>query len=169
MVLAALLLLVGMVLLYLARREDARTGLPAGHVVYLDTRGQAQQEQALYDPATGLTGRPDYVVSQRGKLIPVEIKSGKAPFRPRAAHILQLGAYCLLVEAFHQKRPPYGIVKYADRAFSVDYTEALKAQVLDCVAGMRRIGSHPPDRSHDSVGRCRGCGYKSVCDQRLVA
>ena len=68
-------------------------------------------------------------------------KSGPAPTQPYRSHTLQLAAYCLLIEETYRQRPKYGIVKYADRMFAVDYTEALETELLDVIARMRAPGS----------------------------
>ncbi|NIV28571.1 MAG: CRISPR-associated protein Cas4, partial [Anaerolineae bacterium] len=46
------------------------------------------------------------------------------------AHVLQLAAYCLLVEEQEGQAPAYGILKYGDRAFEVDYTVSLRDGLL---------------------------------------
>jgi CRISPR-associated exonuclease Cas4 len=168
--LALVLLVLGVVLLWLARRRRLASGLPAGRVIYLDTAQLRKQERALYDPVTELSGRPDYLVEKGGTIVPVEVKSGRAPYTPHPAHILQLAAYCLLVEATYPKRPPYGILQYSDRAFSIPYNSSVRDMVFDTLAAMRRAGagSRPLDRSHESAGRCAKCGYRASCDQRLA-
>jgi CRISPR-associated exonuclease Cas4 len=134
----------------------------------MDTQGLARFEGSLYDPLTDLSGRPDYVVEAPEGTIPVEVKSGRAPARPYPSHVLQLAAYCLLVSATLGTRPEYGIIKYADRAFAVDYNSAMENELLDVLAEMRRAERREPHRSHESVQRCRACGYRQVCDQVLV-
>ncbi len=166
--LALALGLLGLLLLWLARRRQAAAGLPPGRVIYLDTDHLHRTKQALYDPATDLTGRPDYLVRQRGALIPVEVKSGRAPPRPHPSHVLQLAAYCLLVEAVYGRRPTHGVLKYADRAFAIDYDRALEAEVRRLIAEMHAAEGQAQDRSHDSPARCRACGFRHLCDQRLA-
>ncbi len=97
----------------------------------------------------------------------MEVKSARALLGPYPSHILQLAAYCTLVHAAYGERPAYGIVKYADRAFSVDYTSLLENELLDVLAEMRRTERQEPTRSHESVNRCRACGFRQLCDQRL--
>ncbi|MCZ7546238.1 MAG: PD-(D/E)XK nuclease family protein [Anaerolineae bacterium] len=122
MVLAVLLL--GAFLLMLARAGRRASGLPEGQVVYRDT-GVGKQEQPLFSRRHRLSGRPDYLLHREGRLIPVEVKSGRGPEKPYKSHILQLAAYCLLVEDVYGRRPPYGIIRYADCVFEVDYTKQL--------------------------------------------
>ena len=165
--LIVLLLLIGLGLLWLARRRRAATGLPPGRVVSIDTEHLGRFERSLYDPTLNLAGRPDYLVETLGRLVPVEVKSARAPLGPYPSHVLQLAAYCALVETNYGKRPSYGIVKYADRAFSVDYNLSLENELLDLLAEMRRAEHHKPDRSHESVSRCQACGFHQICDQML--
>jgi CRISPR-associated exonuclease Cas4 len=149
-----------------ARRE---AGLPAGRVTYVDTGAWARCDRPLFSQRYRLTGRPDYLVQNEQGIIPVEVKSGAAPGRPYGAHVLQLVAYCLLVEEQEGRTPPYGILKYDDRAFEVDYTRALRAELLDMLGTIRHdLHAREVKRNHDEAGRCRGCGYREQCNQRLA-
>jgi CRISPR-associated exonuclease Cas4 len=116
-----------------------------------------------------LTGKPDYLIEQNGQIIPVEVKSGRAPEAPYDSHIYQLASYCLLVEKTYGKRPPYGIIHYNNRDFAVDYTQELEASLLDLLAQMKR-DEHKKQvpRSHEQAARCARCGFRKVCDQSLV-
>jgi CRISPR-associated exonuclease Cas4 len=147
------------------RRE---TGLPEGRVTYVDTGAWDRCERPLFSHHHRLTGRPDYLVRSGKALVPVEVKSGAAPPQPYPAHVLQLAAYCLLVEEQEGRAPAYGILKYADRAFEVDYTPALRAKLLETIDDIRHdLHDRDVARSHDQAARCRGCGYRQQCDQRL--
>jgi len=126
-------------------------------------------ERPLYNDLLGLTGKPDYLVQEKGQIIPVEVKSGRAPESPYDSHIYQLAAYCLLVEKSYGKRPPYGIIHYENRDFAVDYTPELESSLLDLLAEMRRDEmKREVERSHEQAARCARCGFKSACDQSLV-
>lgn len=166
--LAFIFLAVAVLLLLVAQRRRQASGLPAGRVVYSDTRGWRRVEAPLFDPLTNLTGRPDYLVEQKGQIIPVEVKSSQAPAQPYESHIYQLAAYCRLVEVVYGRRPSYGLLHYADRTFEVDYTPQLEAHLLDLLEEMRQCTtSEEASRSHDSAPRCQACGYRSICDQKL--
>ena len=144
------------------------TGLPLGRVTYVDTGAWDRCERPLFSHRHRLTGRPDYLVRTGKDLVPVEVKSGAAPPQPYPAHVLQLAAYCLLVEEQEGRAPAYGILKYADRAFEVDYTPALRAKLLETIDDIRHgLRDQDVARSHDQAARCRGCGYRQQCDQRL--
>jgi len=169
LLLAALLLGgLGLWLLQRAGASRRRAGLPAGRVTYADTGAWDRCERPLFSNRHRLTGRPDYLVRVREGLVPVEVKSGPAPDPPYESHLLQLAAYCLLVEDQEGRAPPYGILKYEDRAFEIDYTPGLRDELLGVLDAIRHdLGARDVDRSHDQPGRCQGCGYRGRCDQSL--
>ena len=166
---ALALLLVALVLFLIAGRQRRATGLPGGRIIYTDTRGWGKVEKPLYDQDLGLTGKPDYLIEQNGRLIPVEVKTGRTPEAPYDSHIFQLAAYCLLVERTFRQRPPYGIIHYSNRDFAVDYTPELEAALLDLLADLRRDEvRHAIHRSHEEQHRCLRCGFRDVCEERLA-
>jgi CRISPR-associated exonuclease Cas4 len=163
------LLLLALVLFFLSGRQQRAAGLPGGRVVYSDTGAGKRVEKALFDRELGLTGKPDYLVERDGRLIPVEVKSGRAPQAPYDSHIFQLAAYCKLVESATGVRPPYGIIRYAGRSFAVDYTPQLESALLDLLAEVRRDERRDEvHRSHQEPNRCRSCGFRELCEERLA-
>ena len=153
-----------------ARELWSRTGVPNGNVLYSDTGAWHPQEQPLYDRHLRLAGRPDYLIEEAdGMIIPVELKSSRAPAAPHEGHVLQLAAYCALVAATYRIRPEYGILQYADQAFAVDYTPELEEDLLFLLDEMdadREAGEL--SRDHDERRRCAGCGFRNHCSQRLA-
>lgn len=168
-ILAAILFLAGLALLWLAWRRQKAAGLPSGRIIYNDSGAGERVEEPLYDAALGLVGRPDYLIEQGELLIPVEVKSGRAAEAPYDGHIYQLASYCLLVERVYGKRPTHGILRYANRTFAIDYTQDLEASLLALLEEMHAQERRKEvDRSHESPARCRACGFRSVCDQRMA-
>ncbi len=166
--LALLFLLFAIFLLWQSNRQRRQAGLPGGRVVYTDTRAWGTLEKPLYDHALGLTGKPDYVIEHEGQMIPVEVKTGRTPEAPYDSHIFQVAAYCLLVEKAFGKRPAYGLIHYPHRDFAVDYTTELESALLEQLAEMRRDEMRRDvPRSHEDPARCRTCGFRKVCDQKL--
>jgi CRISPR-associated exonuclease Cas4 len=166
--LSILLFLLGLILFWLARRRQKASGLPGGRVIYTDTRGWGPVEKPLYDPELGLTGKPDYLVEQGKQVIPVEVKSRRVSDGPYDSHIFQLAAYCRLVQVTYGKRPAYGILKYTNRTFAIDYTPELETGLTELLALMReQERSTEVNRSHQSAARCGACGYRATCDQKL--
>jgi CRISPR-associated exonuclease Cas4 len=172
--LAILLVLLAVAFFWLATRQQKIAGLPAGKVIYADTSRWAPVEKPLYDAVLGLAGKPDYLVEvdevSGNPIIPVEVKSRHSGQVPYDSHIFQLAAYCLLVERQLGQRPPYGILKYPDQIFSIDFTPALEAALRNTLEAMRSTKHYKEvARSHNSPPRCARCGYRGVCDQNLFS
>ena len=167
--LALLFIIMALLLLWQSSRQRKQAGLPGGRLIYTDTRAWGRLEKPLFAADIGLTGKPDYLIQSGRSLIPVEVKSGRAPAAPYDSHIFQLAAYCLLVEKTYGRRPAYGIIHYSGRDFAIDYTPQLESALLDRLAEIKRdeMRSDLP-RSHESAARCRGCGFRKVCDQSLA-
>ena len=149
-------------------RQRKAAGLPGGRIIYTDTHGWGKVEKPLFYAALYLTGKPDYLIQKNGQIIPVEVKSGRAPEAPYDSHIYQLASYCLLVDKTYSKRPPYGIIHYQDRDFAVDYTPALEQSLLELLTEMKRDEvKKEVDRSHEQASRCKSCGFRHACDQKV--
>lgn len=150
-------------------RRRTQSGLPPGDVVYSDTGALRANTHVLHAADLRLAGKPDYLVEQSdGSVIPVEVKSGSAPTRPWTGQVLQLMAYCLLVEANYGVRPAYGILQYKDRAFAIEFTAELENELLDVLDEMRATAVDEyilPN--HDQPQRCTRCGVRDACGIRL--
>lgn len=170
--LAILLIILGILALTWSRAAQAASGLPHGKVIYSDTRAWGAVEKPLFSSTYRLAGKPDYLVKEgRGRApVPVEVKSAQAPDSgPRDGHVLQLAAYCLLVEETTGRRPAYGIIKYADKAFSIENSDLLQSRLLDLLDEMRAaIERGGANRSHVEPRRCANCGYRHACGERLA-
>lgn len=162
------LLLLALLAFWLGRRQERSAGLPSGRVIYSDTRNWGKPERPFYDPQLGLTGKPDYLVQEGDLLLPVEVKSSYAPSEPYESHVMQLIAYCYLVEQSTGQRPPYGVLRYRNRSFAVDYTPQREQQLRQQLVEMRRLErSGKAARSHEEPARCAGCGYARNCPQKI--
>ncbi|MFQ5342373.1 MAG: hypothetical protein ACE5F6_12575, partial [Anaerolineae bacterium] len=101
-----LLLVAGWLLLRRAGIQQKQAGLPQGRIVYTDTGAWDRVEKPLWSRRHLLAGKPDYLVEQNGHLIPVErrpelvegVKPNRSSPQPYDSDVLQLAAYCLLVE-----------------------------------------------------------------------
>jgi CRISPR-associated exonuclease Cas4 len=169
LLLALLLALLGAALLYWSRRERLAAGLPPGEVVYADTGAWQRCEKPLFSPHYRLTGKPDYLVREGRQLIPVEVKPGRDADQPYEGDVLQLAAYCLLVEDEYGQHPQHGYLKYAHRVFRVAFTENLHNRLLGQLEDMRRdLDARDVAPNHAEPQRCLGCGHHQVCDRRLA-
>src|SRR5437867_11717174 len=91
----------------------------------------------MYSPRFGLTVKPDYLVNTNQGLVPVEVKPGRTDHEPHESHLLQVLAYCLLLEETEGKRPPYGLLRYSGDTFKVDYNDETRAYLLSVLEEMR--------------------------------
>ena len=165
---ALLLLALGLILWLISQSQRKSSGLPKGELLYSDNKVLQNLPKLLHDPELELVGRPDYVIREdAGFLIPVELKSATAPKQAYASHIVQLMAYCRLVDVHFGQRPPYGIIQYKDRAFKIAYSRKNEQKLYDLISQFRDSSSNSK-RSHNSSGLCRGCGYASICDESLL-
>ena len=167
----------------LAKRIASRTGLPSGKVIYSDTgfpvgrlgniatnETGEKQERPLISKRYGLIGRPDYLIRTDKGIVPVEAKSARLPLsgRPYDSHVMQLAAYCLLVEDVLHVDVPYRILRYRDREVQVDYTSELMEELLDIIDEMREARRFDEvHRDHEDARRCANCYMREVCDESL--
>ncbi|HXW00016.1 MAG TPA: CRISPR-associated protein Cas4 [Anaerolineae bacterium] len=168
--LAFILLLLG----WLARNRSSTlrhtVGLPAGRLIYADNAAKDWRppERPLYSEVYKLVGKPDYLVETPRGIIPVEVKSSPAPAVPYLGHLLQLAAYCLLVEETSGHTPPHGLLKYADALYEVDFTQELRRELLETMAEMRQARfAETVSRSHRQPGKCAACSFAYQCGEAL--
>ena len=103
-------------------------------------------------------------------IIPVELKSGKAPRAgPYRAQLAQLGVYCLLIEEQFQTVVNEGIIEYSDRSITVSFNDRMRAWVLALIAEVQEAKRQDakPRRSHSQAARCRACGFRQSCREAL--
>jgi CRISPR-associated exonuclease Cas4 len=160
------LILLALIALISALRLRAATGLPWAPVVYHDADAWTP-ERPLVARRLGLVGKPDYLIQMRGRLIPVEVKPGRNAAHPYESDLMQLAAYCVLIEETTGVAPPYGLLRYAERTFRLSYTARVREEVLTLLDEMRNALDNDCDRSHDDPARCWGCGFFSQCDQAM--
>ena len=169
--LVLLLFVLATMLLLLSLRERKQSRLPNAQVVYADTDLWQRVPQTLVDQQLGLVGKPDYVMKTRqGSLIPVEVKTGHTPNTPYDSHLLQLMAYGLLIQSNYAQTPEYGLLHYPEKDFKVAFTPELEMRLMETLEDIRQIDrqNDAPARSHASSTRCRSCGYRGICDQKIL-
>jgi len=147
-------------------REKHRVGDAA--IPYVDS--EVEKPKLFASKRHGLTGRPDAVLLAGEVHVPVEVKTGRTPRGPLFSHILQIAAYCLLMEEEFGKPPPYGIIRYDRASHEIEYNDDLRKMVLGKMDEMRTAlarggGVH---RNHNRPGKCAGCSRREGCPERLA-
>lgn len=170
LVLALVLFIVGGWLYWQAGRKQRAAGLPAGQIISADTGGWRRAEQPLISQRRHLVGRPDYLVDAAEGLIPVEVKSTRLRGDdPYDSHKLQLAAYCLLIEETEARRPPYGILHYANATVRIPFDDALRHHLLDLLDQIQQAQTGGElARSHDDPLRCARCGFREACGTQVL-
>lgn len=129
--------------------------------VYSDHR--EKPEKALFSSKHGLIGRPDFILHTKDGLLPLEIKHSLRPQQPYFSHVMQLISYCLLMED-RGDRPKYGFIQYrSGKAFSISYTEEMKASLLKTMEEMRGCLASGQKPKAVRRGKCDKCGCKEEC------
>ncbi len=152
-----------------AIKARSRTGIATGKVV--DVGASADKEEAIMESTTyGLRGLPDVVLRVEDELIPVEVKTGRVPKGPLFSHIIQLAAYCLLIEERQGRPPPYGVLQYGKHVrHEIDYNDELKFTLVNKLIEMRQImHTGEAHRNHRRPGKCASCSRREGCSERLA-
>ncbi len=135
-----------------------------GKIEYIDMDDSKVFKSERY----GISGRPDYVVKLEDRVIPVEAKRGRTPQGPLFSHIVQVASYCLLLEDSTGNPPPYGLIRYPNHEFQIDYNEDMKNLVLRKAGEIKEaLESHDVHRNHNRPGKCRSCSRRGVCPEKL--
>lgn len=148
-----------------ALRQKVSLNLP-GEIVYSD---DSSNDQTFISDKYGLSGKPDYILKADGELIPVERKSRELSRRgPYDGEILQLAAYCLLVEEHFSVQVRRGQLMYPNRTIDIIFDAELRSTLLATLRDIELAGDADVSRDHRSPGRCRGCGFRHSCRDSLV-
>jgi CRISPR-associated exonuclease Cas4 len=171
LVVAAALFRLALQYFFRVRAHRARMGLAAGSgaIVYVGEGAAVDEDPALFSHRLGLVGAPDAIVEREGHPIPVEIKTGRVPKGPLFSHILQLAAYCALVEEKYGKAPAFGLLRYGSGVeYEIEYNDDQRRLLEDKLAEMRAaLMTRSVHRNHNRPGKCAHCSRREGCPERL--
>ncbi|MBW3001758.1 CRISPR-associated protein Cas4 [Candidatus Woesearchaeota archaeon] len=115
----------------------------------------------------GISGKVDQVLVYPDSVVPIEIKSGKAPKEGAwENHKVQLAAYALLLENAFKISIPAGYVKYVDESVSrrIEINAFLKDQVKELVKSVNfMLKSRQLPKKADNPNKCEKCGLRNIC------
>jgi CRISPR-associated exonuclease Cas4 len=161
-----LLIAAAIVRLVLIRRRREALQIPSGEPIYLDT--EEQPGTTLFSHRLRLKGRPDFLFQRGDMIIPVEAKTGSTPRQPHLSHVMQLIAYCVLVEENYGQRPLYGVIRYPQEQFEIAFTPEREAELVAILREMwQKKREREVHRNHTSAQRCAACGFRRECEERL--
>tara|TARA_Y100000034_G_C6847929_1_gene384327 strand:+ start:530 stop:1012 length:483 start_codon:yes stop_codon:yes gene_type:complete len=146
------------ILIILLKRTKVPKQVYKSKVIYKDHK--EKPTKALYSHKYILAGKPDYILHTKDGLVPLEIKHSRRPKQPYKSHIMQLISYCLLIEETRKERPKYGFIQYkGGKAFTIQYTDELKQELLKIMDEMRNYTPKQPIKTY----KCGFCNYKDEC------
>lgn len=141
-------------------------GIPEGRIVYTDLDKPAEP---LFSEQFRLTGKPDYIINLKGQCIPVEVKTSGTD-SPYKNHVLQLAAYCLLVEEKYNRIVPFGVLVYGGgQQFRIPFDAYLRRQVIALLEDMRaKFSAGAIQRNHNQIAKCQYCSFRIHCSQKIA-
>jgi CRISPR-associated exonuclease Cas4 len=160
--LSILLAILGLLAIAASIGARRRRGLVGGSTMALD-------DLTLFSERHRLVGRPDRIVRRGKAIIPEEWKSGR---RLEPWHAFQLGTYFILIEEHYGVRPPYGLLVLGNgKRHRVTNTDKLREDVLAVAREIRqaRVRANMELPGVAQERRCRACGQRSICRQRIGA
>lgn len=169
---SGILILVAVAFLVIALRmratvqNEKRTyGIPEGLILYSDLNVPAEP---LFSKRFRLVGKPDYIVQNEDRYIPVEVKSGSQP-HPQHNHVLQLAAYCQILEDVSGTFVPEGILVFNNVPYTIAFDPQLRFELASVMNLMRTsLYDGVVVRNHQEPGRCRRCSLRRYCDDRML-
>lgn len=162
----AVLGLLAAALLVLSRWLRSEGGLPNGGVFYEDS---GPDSPVLYSATHNLAGKPDYLLSTEDGIVPVEIKPTRRGDRVYRSDLLQLAAYCLLVEDTRDDFAGYGLLRAGKLTRRVPFTSELRSELLATLDLMRHISvASDVAPNHGSPARCRACASRDTCGRPVL-
>jgi CRISPR-associated exonuclease Cas4 len=145
--------------------EKSMQGIPKGVVLYSDLNVPAKP---LFSQRLHLSGKPDYILQRGSRYIPVEVKTGRQQ-HPQQSHVLQLAAYCQLIEDTSGEFVAEGILVYNRAPYTIPFDPKLRFELEQVMSSMRTcLHEGSVERNHTEPGRCQACSMKRYCSQRLL-
>jgi CRISPR-associated exonuclease Cas4 len=168
MTVIVVLIAVAFVLAWVSVLLRRRSGL-RGRVVASDSV-VSRPSRALRSARHGIVGKPDYLVEERGRIAPVELKPSRESNAPWLRDVVQLAAYCLLLEETEPRFAGYGYLRYAHRTFRIDFTDRVRGELMRTIAQMRAdLTATNVAPNHRDPRRCARCILVRACGRAVMA
>lgn len=141
--------------------------IKTGKITYQDLN---RPEKILFSKKYRLSGKPDFIIKKAKLYVPVEIKSGYH-LKPEKYHVMQLAAYCHLIEENYNKFVPRGNLIYCDTGlrYSIDFNPKMRFDLKTTIENMRNtLKKGIVGRNHRDSRKCKRCSYQNYCDQKII-
>ena len=116
-----------------------------------------------------IAGKPDYIIKDNNHHIPVEFKSGNHSY-PLKNHMLQLAAYCQLIEDNYNDFVPFGVLVYNNCSdFKIPFDPKIRYDLENTIKKMRyTIRTGNISLNHNDSNRCKSCSMRKNCDIKII-
>jgi len=140
--------------------------IPTGNITYQDLSRPAKP---FFSKRYRITGKPDYIIKNNNYYLPIEVKTS-AYKEPQENHILQLAAYCQLIEENYKKFVPYGFLIYSDISrFKIPFDPKTRFELKSTIDNIRNIiKTGKITRNHSEICKCKNCSMRQFCDFKLL-
>jgi len=137
-----------------------------GKITYSDLNAPAKP---LFSRRYRIAGKPDYIVKKNDRYIPVEVKTGVYN-APQKNHVLQLAAYCQLVEENYRNFVPHGVLVYdKTKQYRIPFDPKLRFELEQSIKKMRYIiQTGQLERNHNEYHKCKSCSMRTYCEMKIV-
>jgi CRISPR-associated protein Cas4 len=147
-----------------AKQKKKASGIGKGQkAIAVDSQKKTQTKEYISE-IQGLAGRPDALLFEHGKIIPVERKPMSNKIRDRS--VAQLLVYMRLIEEFEGIKPPYGylILGKNCRRVRIENTPARQAWLQSMLDEMRaHLEDGKPVQPAPAEKKCRNCKFQAGC------
>jgi CRISPR-associated exonuclease Cas4 len=168
----SIVLIIGAILLiacsvwsrWYVHKAKKQYGIPEGSILYSDLNVPAEP---LFSRRVRLTGKPDYIIRKENQYVPIEVKTGNGP-HPHQSQVLQLAAYCQILEDTTGVFVPEGILVYNNVPYTIRFDPKLRFELETVMKTMRAsLRKGVVQRNHHEPGRCRNCSMRQYCTNTL--
>jgi len=137
-----------------------------GEITYSDLDKPAKP---FFSRKYKIAGKPDYIIKKDSHYLPVEFKSGKHT-HPLNNHVLQLAAYCHLLEENYNGFVPFGVLVYNNELdFKIPFNPKIRYDLENTIEKMRfTLRTGKIELNHDDPNRCRACSMRKNCDNKII-
>lgn len=157
------LLLLFILLIWAFRFLRKSSGVLFEDINFQDTDAKGE---IFYSEKYGICGKPDYVVEEKSKLIPVELKPLSS--KVNDSQIAQVLTYCLLIEDVFKKKVPHAIIRNKTGIHKISFTDEKRKYIKGVVKAVRKSYELNLNRSHNNPLICKYCHFNEICDQKLI-
>ncbi len=148
------------------KKTKQKYKIQKGQIAYNDI---GENVKPLFSKKYRIAGKPDYITKNNNSFIPVEFKSS-THFHPQKNHVMQLAAYCQLIEDNYNSFVPFGVLVYnSESEFKIRFNPKIRYDLENTIKKMRYdLRTEHISLNHNDPNRCRACSMRKHCDKKII-